>query len=124
MTAVRAILAYLQGREANGSRPAVRLCGSPYRLHLQYLGGHPGIWEPEPFWVGRVGDRIRMVDQQGQRCYDMEVARIQGVTCSIDGHLFVRYEPTPGLITTVEFRSPDGAKDSYSRLLHLWAATA
>ncbi len=123
MTAVRALLSYLHGLESYRNRAAARLCGSPYRLQLVYLSGHPGIWEPEPFWVGRVGERIRLVDESGQRWYDLDINRILGITCSSDGHLFMRYEPTPGLITTVEFRATE-SPDCYLKLLQLLSLTA
>lgn len=122
MNAVRALLAYLNGLESHRDRAAARLFGSPYRLRLHYVSGHPGIWEPESFWIGRVGGRLRLVDEQGQRTFDMELSRILGLTCSQAGHLFLRYEPTPGLITSVEFRADQ--PDSYHQLLRLMALSA
>lgn len=119
MTAVRAILAYLEGLEALRHPVAARLCGSPFSIRLQYLGGHPGIWEPEAFWVGRVGDRIRLVDELGQHSYDLDASRILAVSSRPDGRLALRYEPTPGLVTSVEFQGAAGTSERCARLLSI-----
>lgn len=121
MTAVRAFLAFMQGAETYRRRALRRLSGSPFTLRLTYLGGHPGIWQPATFWVGRVGDRLRLVDEQGLQCYDLPMERICGLSYEESGYLKLRFEPTAGLLTTVEFQTPNEVTETYQKLFHLMA---
>lgn len=119
MTAVRAILAFLQGAQTYRRRAADRLAGTPVMLRLHYLGGHPGIWSPEPFWVGRVGDRIRLVDETGERTYDLPVERIASLSLAGGDRLSLQFEPTAGLLTSLEFQVEEGAARGYAQLHRL-----
>jgi|GEM_PF-4093940 len=121
MADFKALLAFVQGAEAYRGRAARRLAGSPFMLRYTYVGGHPGIWESEGFWLGRVGNHLRMVDTVGDRCYDLPLDRIRGVSCSHDGLVHLRFEPTAGLLTTVALRPEEGGHggSSNSRLLHM-----
>lgn len=117
MASLSAVWAYVQGVESFRRRAAARLSGSPVIVRATYLSGHPGIWEAEPFWVGLVADRLRLVDQRGERCYDLPVERIQGISLGEQGDLRVDFEPTAGLRTTVALRADEGAAESCRKLL-------
>lgn len=121
MTTVAAILAFVQGTEAFRRRAAARLPGSPFMLRLTYLSGHPGMYQSEPVWAGRVGDRLRLVDQRGERHYDLPLDRISTVSYGSGGQVQIGFEPTAGLQTTVAFAAEEGA---YGRLLQLTATEA
>jgi hypothetical protein len=117
MANMGAILAFLQGAEAYRRKVAERLTGSPCMLRLTYLGGHPGIWEPAEFFVGRVADRLRLVDQRGELCYDLPVERIVGLGCGENGQVELQFEPTAGFMTTVAFQAPAGGFQQLSHML-------
>jgi hypothetical protein len=119
MSTVRAILAFMQGVETYRRRASGRLSGSPFMLRLHYLGGHLGIWQPETFWVGRVGNRLRLVDHLGDRSFDLPLDRISGVSQGDRGELLLQFEPTCGLHTTLAFRPGEQGGESYHRLLQL-----
>jgi len=119
MAEMGAIRLFLQGAEAYRRRAAERLSGSPYMLKLTYLGGHPGIWNPEEFWVGRVADRLRLVDQRGERCYDLPLDRINGLGCDEEGHVELTFEPTAGLVTRVSFQAGERGTESYRKLARM-----
>jgi hypothetical protein len=117
MANMGAILAFLQGAEAHRRKVAERLTGSPCSLRLTYLGGHPGIWEPAEFFVGRVADRLRLVDQRGELCYDLPIERITGLGYGANGQVELHFEPTAGLMTTVAFQAPAACYRELSRML-------
>ncbi len=125
MTAIRAILSFLHGVERHGQRVREALPGTPAVLRLTYVKGHPGIWHGGAVWLGRVGDRLRLVEPNGTRWHDLPLDRIRGISYEWEGRLCIRYEPTAGLVTTVEFRAEEGAgADCYQRLASLVAAIA
>lgn len=124
MAVGRAILAYLQGVQTGRRRAVGRLHGTPFMMRLIYLGGHPGIWASEPFWVGLVGDRLRFVADRGQRWYDLHLSRLRGVSSDGAGRLLIRYEPTAGLVTTLEFHTDGEAGKACQRLIQLVAVGA
>ncbi|HWI65528.1 MAG TPA: hypothetical protein VNT75_27165 [Symbiobacteriaceae bacterium] len=119
MSYMGAIRSFLQGAEAFRRRAAERLNGSPYVLKLTYLGGHPGIWDPAEFYIGRVEGCLRLVDQRGERCYDLPIDRINGMGCDEEGHVELQFEPTAGLVTTVAFQSGQGGTEGYRKLVRL-----
>ena len=121
MTAVRAIVAFLQGAQTDRRRAAARLAGTPFMLRLHYLSGHPGIWSPEPFLVGRVGNRIRLVDQTGDRTYDLPLERIASLSLAGHDRLSIQFEPTAGFLTNLEFQAEEGAARGYAELHRLIA---
>ncbi|HYG58845.1 MAG TPA: hypothetical protein VD902_12375 [Symbiobacteriaceae bacterium] len=119
MAHLEAVWAFVQGVQAYRRRALARLSGSPHVLRLTYMGGHPGIWEPEEFLVGRVGDQLRLVDRRGDRWYDLPLDRIGGLTSLEAGCVSVSFEPTAGLRTAVAFRAEEGGPESYRKLLDL-----
>lgn len=121
MSHMGAIRAFIQGAEAYRRKAADQLSGSPYMLRLTYLGGHPGIWNSEEFWVGRVEGNLRLVDQRGERWYDMPIDRINGLGCNEDGHVELHFEPTAGLLTTVAFQASEAGTASYRKLVRMMA---
>lgn len=105
MAGLGAVWAFLQGVDAFARQRGQHLSGSPFVVQLQYRGGHPGIWAAEPLWAGLLADRLRLVDQRGERCYDLPLDRICGIAWDGSGHLQVGFEPTAGLVTTVAFEA-------------------
>jgi hypothetical protein len=103
MAGFEAVRAFLQGVDTFRRQREARLSGSPFVYRLEYLGGHPGIWQQEPLWAGLLADRLRLVDQRGERCYDLLLDRICGVEWDGSGGLNVTFEPTAGLVATVAF---------------------
>jgi len=89
-------------------------------LALFYLGGHPGIWSnDQPFLVGRVDDQIRLLTGKGRSVYDLPISRITGASYDDTGLLRISFEPTPGLITSVDFLVGGDlpVEEAYTRLL-------
>jgi hypothetical protein len=109
MTGGRAMLEYIKGLTAGGRHVARQLAGSPFMLHVRYLGGHPGIWAPGPLWLGRVGGQVRLVNAEAGRSYDLPLDRITQLACSADGRVRIGFEPTPGLQVTVLLQADDPA---------------
>lgn len=107
MTGGCAMLAYIKGLTAGGRHVARQLGESPFMLHVRYLGGHPGIWEPGHFWMGRVGGQVRLVNAEAGRSYDLPLDRIILLACSADGQVRIGFEPTPGLQVTVLLEADD-----------------
>lgn len=107
MSVGNSILAYIKELTAGGRHVVRLLAGSPFMLHVRYLGGHPGIWEPGSFWMGRVGGQVRLVDAAGGRCYDLPLDRITQLACSVDGQVRIGFVPTPGLHVALLLRADD-----------------
>jgi len=111
-----AVWAFMQGMQAYRRRAMARLSGSPCVVRLTYLGGHPGIFEQEEFWVGRVSDQLRLVDRRGDRWYDLPLERIGGLACDDQGRVAVAFEPTAGLRLTVAFQAEAGGEEDLRKL--------
>ncbi|HEY3366626.1 MAG TPA: hypothetical protein VGK74_16345 [Symbiobacteriaceae bacterium] len=124
MTTVKALLSFMQGEEFYRRRAAGHLPGNPVAFRLFYLDGHPSISRPQSVWIGRVGGRLRLVGERGERTYDIPIARISGLGYDPQGLLRLRFEPTAGLVSTAVFQAGDDAAASYQQLLHLIAITA
>lgn len=119
MANLGAVWAFMHGVQAFRHRAMARLSGSPSVLRLLYLGGHPGIFGQEEFWVGRVSGRLRLVDRRGDRWYDLPLDRIGGLACDEQGTVRVDFEPTAGLRTTVAFQAEAGGAESYRKLWNM-----
>jgi len=101
------LLAYVKGGIVSKQRTAP-LTRRPLMLTLFYLGGHPGIWNSDqPFLVGRSADQIRLVSGKGSAVFDLPIARIKGSSYDDAGLLRISYEPTHGLVTSVDFLVAD-----------------
>lgn len=109
MTVAHALVTYLKGLTAGGRHVARHLAGSPFRLRVRYLGGHPGIWEPGSFWLGRVGGQVRLVEAAGGRSFDLPLDRITQLGCTVNGQVQIGFAPTPGLLVTVLLQAADPA---------------
>jgi len=113
VTPLQAIRAYLGGVEAQRRGAGVRMNGEPVQLRLRYLGGHPGIPVPTAVWVWRAGDRLRLAACDWRTRQDLPLDRIRGITCEPDGRVVLRFEPTAGLLTRIQFQSEDNGVDTY-----------
>jgi hypothetical protein len=123
MAHLGSVLAFLQGIEAYRRRAQSRLYGSPFIVRLSYLGGHPGIFRQQAFLAGMVSDKLRLVDEKGDRCFDLPVERICGLAADETGQLRLDYEPTAGLVTTVAFQAVEGP-EGCRKLVHMLMHTA